>query len=176
MTYPDSNTNAPRHVDTALRNPSPGRRLNLQLVIVARRLAPDIQLRIRHINAQVRIVLQRLGQDRNAGRRCVLRARRLRGQVRLQAHAVDLEAPGLDELDDAQSALVLRLAVLEVVVVVVELSGWVGFGGHPEGDGHVLLADDAEEDVVAVCAVFVEGSGDLLADSKTIHMLSSHTR
>lgn len=76
----------------------------------------------------------------------------------LQANAVDLDAPRLNQLDDAERALVLGFAVLEVVVVVVELGGWVGFGGHAEGNGQVLLANDAEENVVAVCAVFVEGS------------------
>ncbi len=75
----------------------------------------------------------------------------------LQTHAVDLDAPGLDELDDAERAAVLGRSVLEVVVVVVEFGGWVGGSGHAEGDGHVLFADDAEEDVVSVCAVFVEG-------------------
>lgn len=75
----------------------------------------------------------------------------------LQTDAVDADAPGLDQLDDAEGAGVLGRAVLEVVVVVVELCGWVGGSGHAEGNGHVLFADEAEEDVVAVCAVFVEG-------------------
>lgn len=75
----------------------------------------------------------------------------------LQTDAVDLDAPGLHELDDAESALVLGLAILEVVVVVVQLRCWVGCGSHAEGNGEVLLADDAEEDVVSVCAVLVEG-------------------
>jgi hypothetical protein len=82
--------------------------------------------------------------------------------VPLQADAVDLDAPGLDELDDAQGTFVLGVAVLEVVVVVVEFCGGVGGGGHAEGDGEVLFADDAEEDIVAVCAVFVERLGGLL--------------
>lgn len=81
----------------------------------------------------------------------------------LQAYTVNLDTPGLDELDDAERTLVLRLAILEVVVIVVELSGGVGFGGHAERNRHVLFADDAEEDVVAVCAVFVEGSGGIVS-------------
>jgi hypothetical protein len=85
-----------------------------------------------------------------------LGARGLGSQVALQTNTVDLDAPGLDQLHDAERALVLGLAVLEVVVVVVELGGWVGGCGHAEGDGEVLFADHAEEDVVAVGAVFVE--------------------
>lgn len=75
----------------------------------------------------------------------------------LQTNTVDLDAPGLDELDDTERALVLGLAVLEIVIVIVQFCCWVGCCGHAEGDGHVLLADDAEEDVVAVGAVFVQG-------------------
>jgi hypothetical protein len=97
--------------------------------------------------------------------------------VPLQADAVDLDAPGLDELDDAQGAFVLGIAVLEVVVVVVEFCGGVGGGGHAEGDGEVLFADDTEEDVVAVCAVFVERLGGLLVFllSMTIQFITSLT-
>lgn len=75
----------------------------------------------------------------------------------LQTNTVNLNAPGLDKLDNAESTLVLGLTVLEVVVVVVELGSWVGCGGHAEGNGQVLLADHAEEDIVAVGAVFVKG-------------------
>jgi hypothetical protein len=75
----------------------------------------------------------------------------------LQPDAVNLDAPALHKLCDAQSTLVLGLTVLEVVVVVEEFCSGVGGGGHAEGDGEVLLADDAEEDVVTVCTVFVEG-------------------
>ena len=75
----------------------------------------------------------------------------------LQTHTVDLDAPGLHELDDAEGALVLGRAVFEIVVIVVEFGGWVGGSGHAEGDGEVLFADYAEEDVVSVCAVFVKG-------------------
>jgi hypothetical protein len=74
----------------------------------------------------------------------------------LETNTIDLNAPGLNELDDAESTLVLGTAVLEVVVVVVELGGWVSSSSHAEGDGHVLFADDAEENVVTVRAVFVE--------------------
>jgi hypothetical protein len=75
----------------------------------------------------------------------------------LVADAVDAHAVRLDQLDDAGGALELGAQVLEVVVVVVELGGGVGGGGGAEGDGDVGLADDAEEDVVAVGAVLVEG-------------------
>jgi hypothetical protein len=77
--------------------------------------------------------------------------------VALQTNAVNLDAPGLDKLDDAKSALVLGLAVLEVVVVVIEFSSWVGGSSHAESDGKVLFSNYAQKDIVAVCAVFVEG-------------------
>jgi hypothetical protein len=75
----------------------------------------------------------------------------------LQTNTVNLHAPGLDELDDAESSLVLGLAVLEIVIVIVEFGRWVGGCGHAEGNGHVLLADDAQEDVVTVGAIFIQG-------------------
>lgn len=75
----------------------------------------------------------------------------------LVADAVNLDAVRLHELDDARGALQLGAEVLEVVVVVEELGGRVGSGGNAEGDGDVGLADDAQEDVIPVGAVFVEG-------------------
>lgn len=77
----------------------------------------------------------------------------------LVADTVNLDAVRLHEFDDARGALQLGAEVLEVVVVVEELGGRVGGGGDAEGDGDVGLADDAQEDVVPVGAVFVEGWG-----------------
>jgi hypothetical protein len=56
---------------------------------------------------------------------------------------IDLDAPGLHKLDDSQSALVLRLAILEVIVVVEEFCSWVCGCGGAEGNRDVLLADYA---------------------------------
>lgn len=74
----------------------------------------------------------------------------------LESDTVDLDAPRLDKLDDAQSTLVLGVTVLEVIVVVEQLGCWVGGSSHAEGDGKVLLSNDAEEDVVSVRTVLVQ--------------------
>ena len=89
--------------------------------------------------------------------------------MRLVADAVDAHAVLLAQAHDARGALELGAEVLEVVVVVVELGGRVGGGGDAEGDGDVGLADDAQEDVVAVRAVFVEGCTSSLALLRLIH-------
>lgn len=162
VTYPKRNPNAPRNIHTALRHARIRRRLHLQLIRRRRRIHPDIQLGIRAINAQIGIVLQHLRQGLNRGRGRRLRASLLGDKVALQADAVDLDAPGLNGLDDLEGTLVLGLAVLEVVVVVEELGVGVGGGGDAEGDRDVLLANDFKEDVIAVGAVFVKRWGVLV--------------
>jgi hypothetical protein len=74
----------------------------------------------------------------------------------LVTNAIDLDAVLLAEPDNARGALVLGSEVRQVVVVVVELRCGVGGRGDAEGNRDVGLADDAEEDVVAVGVVLVE--------------------
>jgi hypothetical protein len=57
ITHPNRHTNTPLHIDTTLRHPRPGRRRISQLLTVSRCLGPDIQLRVHHIDVQIRIVL-----------------------------------------------------------------------------------------------------------------------
>lgn len=80
----------------------------------------------------------------------------LAGHVTLQTDTVDAKTVGLDESGDALGTLGLGVAVLEVVVVVVELSGGVCCQGHAEGDGDVGLANDTEEDTVTVGSILIE--------------------
>lgn len=79
----------------------------------------------------------------------------LGGNVALVANAVDLDAVGLDELDDAGSAGSLRAVELEVVVVVVQL-GVAVLLGQLEGDGQVGLADGVVPYAFAIGAVLVQ--------------------
>lgn len=77
----------------------------------------------------------------------------------LHADAVNFDAVGLNEFDDALGAGGFGAEVLDVVVVVVELGGGVGGRGGFEGDWEVGLADGFVEDAFAVAAVLVEGWG-----------------
>lgn len=78
-------------------------------------------------------------------------------EVRLDADAVDFNAPGFERLDEVQLGGGFGAGAFDVVVVVVELYGGVGGCGGLEGDGDVFGADGVAEDVGAVGAVVVEG-------------------
>jgi hypothetical protein len=73
----------------------------------------------------------------------------------LQTDAIDFDAGILNELHDAPRARCFVPAVFKVIVVVVELCGWICSGCGSEGDGEVGFADGCVEDVCAVGAVFV---------------------
>jgi hypothetical protein len=78
------------------------------------------------------------------------------GQVGLQAHAVDVYAVALDELDDALGSEGLVAVVLEVVVVVVELGLGAVLFGEFEGKWDESFADGVVEWRRAVGTVFVQ--------------------
>jgi len=99
-----------------------------------------------------------------------LRRRAWRGaddEVRLEAHAIDLNALSLDTGDDFAHGGVLGAGVLDVVVVEDELDvgtdRFGGGGGEFEGQRNVLRPDVLVEHVVSVCA-FVTAS--MLADGE----------
>jgi hypothetical protein len=80
--------------------------------------------------------------------------------VALEADAVDLDAAGLEVLDDRDGSVGLLGDGLEAVVGVVELDVLVGGGGGAEGDRDVLRADGPGKDGVAVArgaVVVVDG-------------------
>jgi hypothetical protein len=74
----------------------------------------------------------------------------------LQAHAVDVHAVALDELDDALGSEGLVAVVLEVVVVVVELGLGAVLFGEFEGKWDESFADGVVEWRRAVGTVFVQ--------------------
>lgn len=74
----------------------------------------------------------------------------------LVADAVDADAVLLEEFHDTHGALELGTQVLQVVVIVVKLRCGIGGGGGTEGNGDVCLANNAEEDAVAVGAVLIQ--------------------
>lgn len=110
----------------------------------------DVQLRLRDLDARRHEVLQVLDLLVQAGRRPD-------DQMRLRAHAVDLDAALLQAADQALHRRALRPGRLEVVVVVVQLRVRVGRGGGLERERDVLGPDDVVEDGRAVRAVLVEG-------------------
>ena len=99
-------------------------------------------------------------QGREGFQVCILRCQR-RGfaddEVRLQADAVDFDAPGFERFDEVQRGGSFGAGAFDVVVVVVELYGGVGGGGGLEGDGDVFGADGVVKDVGAVGTVVIEG-------------------
>lgn len=64
----------------------------------------------------------------------------------LQTDAVDLDAVGLDELQDALGTERFGACIFEVVVVVVELGLVVVLVREAEGDGKVGFADGVVPD------------------------------
>lgn len=164
---PQRNAHTPRRIHTAPHQPRIRIRLRRELLRRRRRVHAHVELSVRHVHAEVRVQAQHALEHVLRGRGRRLRAGRLGGHVALQADAVDLLAVGLHELHDARGAESFggRGAVLEVVVVVVELRGGVGGRGEAEGDGDVGFADGAEEDVVSVCAVLVESCSGLAVDT-----------
>ena len=74
----------------------------------------------------------------------------------LVANTVDADAVGLDELDDTLGALGLLRVVLEVVVVVEELSLATVLVGEAESNGKEGIADGVVPDAGAVGTVLVQ--------------------
>jgi len=79
-----------------------------------------------------------------------------RSQVALVADTIDVDAIGLDELDDADGASSLIAVVLDIVVIVEKKSLGGVLLGETEGDGDKSLADGVVEDAGAVGTVLVE--------------------
>lgn len=156
-TYPNSHTNAPLNIKASRRNILIHISLDLQLLGRRRRQHADVDFSVCDVDAELRRLLERfleVCQRRGgAGRR----GRSFLGQVALVADAVDADAVGLDELDDALGAGGFGAVEVDVVVVVEELR----FGGvlarEAEGDGEVGVADGVVEDAFAVGSVFVQG-------------------
>ena len=99
-----------------------------------------------------------------------LRRRAGRGsnnEVRLEAHAVNLNTLSFDAGDDFAHGGILGARVLDVVVVEDELDvgadGFSGGGGEFEGQRDVLRPDVLVEHVVSVCAVV---TASMLADGE----------
>jgi len=78
-------------------------------------------------------------------------------QVALEADTIDGSASVLDDAHQLERPVGLGAVVLEVVVVVVELSAGVSGAGGAEGDSKVVGAEGAVEDGVAPVAVVVDG-------------------
>jgi hypothetical protein len=126
LNSPNRHANTPPHVNTALRHPRPCLCRNRFLLTITRRLASNIQLCVYYIHTQICIVLQGLRQYRYTGCDGALCACGFRHEMALQAHAIDLYAPGLDEFDDAEGTSVLLGAVFKVVVLVVGMKSVFG--------------------------------------------------
>lgn len=162
-------------IDARLCDPCVRIRLRLELRIGDRKRESDIQFRVRDLDAQIRVQLQHIGQSRDI--RCDATATglcRLAGQMGLQTHPVDLDAIGLDELEDALGAQGFGAAVFEVVVVVEEQGFVVVLCGQLEGDGDVGFADCLVPDGFAVGAVFIECCDLLLSAAN--HAIASDCR
>lgn len=158
MTYPDGHADAAWHGQARSGDPGVAVGLVLELLGGGGGVHADVDLGVGDVDAEVGHGAQAALEDLLGRGGDVLGAGLLGDQVALEADAVDLDAPRLDQLDDAHGAQGLGRggAVLEVVVVVVQLGSRVGGSGDAEGDGEVRLADYAEEDVVTVGAVLVE--------------------
>lgn len=155
-TYPDGDTNASLNIHARANDSGIGISIGLELLLGSRSVHANVQLSVSDVDAQVSEALEDGSQLGSRGGRGVLGRSALAGHVSLQTDAVDAKTVGLDESGDALGTLGLGVAVLEVVVVVVELGGGVCCQGHAEGDGDVGLTDDAEEDAVTVSSILVE--------------------
>jgi hypothetical protein len=122
---PEGDTDAARDVDTALRYACVSCSMRGQLLLVAGCVHADVKLGVCDIDAEAGVVVKHTSQGRYAGSDRASGACRLGQKVSLQTNTIDLHAPGLDELDNAHSTLVLGRAVLEVVWGLLEqlLSG-----------------------------------------------------
>jgi hypothetical protein len=81
--------------------------------------------------------------------------------VSLETDSVDLDAVGLDQLDNFKSTGGLGTGVFDVVVVVVELDGRVCSGRGGKCDGEVGLADGVVPDTGAITSVLIESYSNL---------------
>jgi hypothetical protein len=116
---PHRHANALLDRQTRLGHIRPDRRLRRHALGAQRRsVESDIEFRVRDIDAQIGRSTQRRNQRRRVGRSAGVAIGRLRGQVALVADAVDVDAVGLDKLDDADCAGGFGAVVFNVVVVV----------------------------------------------------------
>lgn len=155
-TYPDSDTNTSPDVHARADHPGVGIGVGLEFLCVGRGVHADIQLSVGDVHVQVGEALEdsgKLGARRSRG---VLSRGALAGHVGLKTNPVDAKAVRLDKLGDADGTLGLGSAILEVVVVVVELGLGVCSQGHAEGDGDVCLADNAEKYAITVGSILVQ--------------------
>ena len=156
ITYPNSDTDATLVPDTRLCDALVHIRLHLQLLLRDREVESDIQFRVRKVDVKIREALhgglQRLQIRGNA---TTTADRGLAGQMGLASNSIDLNAVGLDQLDDALGTEGFG-ALLNVVVVVDELGlGRVLFG-EAEGHWKICLANRVVPDGGAVGAVFIK--------------------
>jgi hypothetical protein len=77
-------------------------------------------------------------------------------EVSLETHTIDLITVLLDQLDNSESTIELGAGVLDVVIIVVQLSTGVSCCSRCEGNGDVCFADSLVKDIATVCAVFVQ--------------------
>ena len=76
--------------------------------------------------------------------------------MRLETNTVDPCSVSLYHLDDVCRGRRLSASVLDVVIVVVELGGWVNGCSRCESNGNIRRADGVVEGVGTECTIVIE--------------------
>ena len=154
---PDSHTNASLDVHARLGNALESIGLDLELLGSGGRVHTKVNLGVDDVNAKVSSRAESSLEGSLVGSGTGSSGSGLSGKMGLVANTVDADAVGLDELNDALSTLGLLRVVLEVVVIVEELSLTAVLVGEAESDGKEGIADGVVPDAGAVGTVLVQG-------------------
>lgn len=121
-----------------------------QIRRIRRRLQPNIQLRQRHLNSQLREPL-------DSSNMLIQRRPALRHQVRLESHPINPDLLTLQSPNHLPDRLRLGRWRLKVIVIIVQLGLGILFGSRLKSELDEFLTKNVVKHRLPVRAVLVEG-------------------